>query len=272
MKLQILKYSLLTLFVTAKLSIAANVCDKIANEPIIKINKPEVLSRVAELDLNTPQKEKFIEIQRTYIKNQHSVNKEILNIKAQMNQLIIPDTLDEKQLSHLLFQLKQHWMASQTQTIMTRHQLYNILKEPQQDKYKHLQQEERAFIRLSIQCPEKVAQIRNQIDPDPLHHLNELNLLPKQQAKILLMAKAVQIKDRRAYMMFDDSVMSANEMDKKIVQSPKDIPIKQLQEYIEQQTNVLLDIQKRRIVAYHAIYHLLDDKQKNQFITLLKAQ
>jgi len=259
---------ILGLGISGSVVYSAENCDIGAHQELLKRPNPSVLSRVRELALNPSQKTKFRLMKKNYIKSERLLNRQFIATNTKLNQLIKTPKIDESQMSQLLFELNANMVASQTEMTLLKHQLYTILIDAQKVKYKQLQEEERQYFRLWAQCQDQLLKKLNKPNYNPLANLDKLKLNAAQKVKINPLISALQDQDQQTFLDFDDSALSTNEMEKQLVQTTDAIDLNKLQEFVTQQERLLVEVQKRRVITYHQIYQLLDEKQKIQFMTL----
>ena len=272
----ILKLSILSLGLALGITLTplvhAKNCNTPLNQSLLKIKDPNVLARASELDLTPAQKEKFKVMQTENDKINDTMHKQFTAINTKLNLLIQSPDLDHASVDKFIAESKKLGADGQSQTAVIRHNLYNILDEKQKVKYAHLQHQERQYFLMFLQCNQMVMDSRDKPSPDPLTHLNELNLSPIQKTKIIPIAKSVHKNTLKALLQLDYSKMSVDRMEHDMVQSSSPIDQTQLNEFVHHQVNVYGSIQKQRFLAYRTIYNYLNEQQKTQFMEILNKE
>lgn len=270
---KVIKLSVLALGLTMGLQVPfafADDCNKPEYQSLLKIKNPDVLQRINELDLTQAQKHQFKVMKSNFDAENKKLGVSIKEINMQMNEIVASPTIDQSRLDSLILDVQKIIVSGQSQAATFRHNLYNLLNEKQKTKYHELQQQERQFFRMSLQCPDMVAKkLKDSHHFDPFDHINELNLTQEQKTKIMALINSNRDQAKKVMTQFDDSAMSVNQMEDQIVQSTSPIDSAKLDAFTTAVAVPGGELQKNRVMTYHEIYKTLNAKQQAQFMKIL---
>ena len=276
----ILKLSIVSLGLTLGITLSpvahAEDCNTPLYQSLFKIKDPNVLARTSELDLTPAQNEQFKVMQSKNDKINATMNAQLAAVTADINTKITllghASTADQTSVDKLISTSNTVIAEAQSQTTVIRHNLYNILDEKQKVKYTQLQHQEHQYSLMFLQCHQIVTDSTGKTNPDPLTHINELNLSPEQKTTIIPFAKSVHDQTLKLLLQLDYSTMSVDRMEHEIVQSSSPIDPIKLNKFVQHQVNVYGEIQKQKFMAYRTIYSSLNEQQKAQFMEILKKE
>ncbi|MBP6918977.1 MAG: Spy/CpxP family protein refolding chaperone [Legionellaceae bacterium] len=276
----ILKLSIISLGLTLGITLSplahAEDCHTPLYQSLLKIKDPNVLARTSELDLTPAQNKQFKVMQSENDKINATMNTQLTAVMAGINTEISllghSSTAGQTSVDKLISTSNTVIAEAQSQTAVIRHNLYNILDEKQKVKYTQLQHQEHQYSLMFLQCHQIVTDSTGKTNPDPLTHINELNLSPEQKETIIPFAKSVHDQTLKLLLQLDYSTMSVDRMENEIVQSSSPIDPTKLNKFVQHQVNVYGEIQKQRFMAYRTIYTSLNEQQKAQFMEILKKE
>ncbi len=268
---KIIKLSVLAFGLTMGLQGAvayADDCNKPEYQALLKIKAPDVLHRINELNLTQTQKDQFKTLKNNFDAESKKSMDSLKSIAKQTEQIITTPTIDRARLDSLLLDWKNNVIARYPQSVVFRHNLYNLLNDTQKAKYHELQQQERQYFQMSLQCPDIAKKLPLNIDP--YDHINELNLTDEQKTKIMPLIQSYRDQTTKLLRQFDDSDMSYNQVEKQIVQSASPIDSEKLNDFATAQADSVEVEQKNSIMTAHEIYEILNAKQQAQFMKIWK--
>ncbi len=273
MKVKAINVAILALGLTMGLQGAvayADDCNTPAYQALLKIKNPDVLHRVNELNLTQAQKDQFKVMKKSFDAESNKVGDAGKAINVLLNQVATSPTIDETRLDSIVTDAKKNMVIGQVQTATFRHNLYNLLNDQQKTKYHELQQQERQFFRMGLQCPDVAKP--STTHPDPIDQIKNLDLTAEQKAKIMPLISSWKNQAEKIMIQSDDSTMSVEQMETQIVQSTSPIDSAQLNAFGMAQAEAAGELIKNKVMTYHDIYENLNDQQKAQFMKIISKQ
>ncbi|MDP3705192.1 MAG: Spy/CpxP family protein refolding chaperone [Legionellaceae bacterium] len=273
MKIKVINAAILALGLTSGLQGAvayADNCNTPANQALLKLKNTDVLSRINELNLTQAQKDQFKVMKKNFDAENKKVGDAGKAMNVLLNQIATSSTIDEARLDSIVSDAKKNMVIRQTQAATFRHNLYNLLNDQQKTKYHELQQQERAFFRMGLQCPDVTKP--SATHPDPIDQIKNLDLTVEQKTKIMPLISSWKNQAKEIMLPFDDSAMSVEQMETQIVQSTSPIDTAKLNAFCMAQAELGGELIKNRVMVYHNIYENLNDPQKAQFMKIISKQ
>ena len=259
----------LAIGITHSTFVSADGCSKPEYQVLLKIKNPDDLhKRINELDLTKTQKAQFKTMKDNFDAQEKKSGASLSALGMQIHRMVSSPSIDQAHLDSVLLNLKKDMAISMSQTVIFRHNVYNLLNDTQKAKYHELQQQEHQSSRMYLECPSMVMKANNNLGLGIFNHINELNLTPEQKTKIMPLIMSHQDQAKKYAIQLADSSMGFNEMENQLVQSTSAIDLKKLNEFTTVQANLIEEVEKNRLMTFREIYATLNPQQQVKFMKL----